>query len=327
MRRVASAAVALVAVAALAAGCAAAPDDTVGALPGLDPAPGEPRTAEWAAIVPTLDAPFGDPDGGPCHRGEPVCLDAVIAEMAVRLDSLGCDHTAPFAFTYFRMTMGVDDALGEFDDPALLSVIDARFAQQYFDAFDNFFGGNPDEVPAAWQLAFATAARAESTAAVDLLLGMNAHISRDLAYIVAELVADAPDFGGGTAAEPEDYAFVNEVIADVKSPMLAAAADRFDPALILLDTELDGVPDPAELIGRWRSESFALGVRLARAETPEQARLVEAEIERTAAAAAGVLVAAEAVDLAGSVAGAVVPDSDAPEPLAPQARRAYCERA
>ena len=301
-------------------------DTTAGSsLPGLTPTPGTPVTAAWGEIVASLDAPITDSNATPCHRGEPACLNAVVAEMEARLAALPCAHTAPFAFTYLEMTRGVAQEAASFDDAALISIVDARFAQQYFDAFDNWHAGRVEQVPAAWQLAFATADREQSSAALDLILGMNAHISRDLAYIVANAVANDPNL----REQPDDYLRVNDVIASVKSPMLANAADRFDPGLFLLDTELtvEGAPDPLTLISDWRAFSFDLGLRLATAETTEEREAVIAEIERTSAGAAAVLIAAERADgtaeLAGAIAGVSVGDAtflDATE------RRAFCER-
>lgn len=302
-------------------------------LPGLDPSHGTPITPEWAAIVDSLDAPITDRDASPCHRGEPECLEAVILEMEARLAARPCAHTAPFAFTYLEMTRGVATEAAEFDDATAIALIDARFAQQYFDAFDNWQAGRHDDVPAPWQMAFATADREQASAAVDLVLGMNAHISRDLAYIVAGLVEDAPDI----REQPEDYLRVNEVIAGVKSPMLMRAADRFDPNLLLLDAELGvaGAPDPVTLISDWRALSFDLGLQLATASSPQDQRAAIAEIERTSTAAAAVLIAAQGADgtqeLAGAIAGqpegaASGSAAGSAQFLDRDARRAYCER-
>lgn len=306
-----------------AAGCAGEPENAT-APPGLDPEPGGALTEDWARLAPRLAAPLRDRDASSCHRGEPVCLDIVVTEMEARLAARPCAHTSPFAFTYLEMTRGVAEAFDEFDDAATISVIDARFAKQYFDAFDNWFAGRSDDVPAAWQVAFATAEQEGASAAVDLILGMNAHISRDLAYIVADLVRGRSD-----NEEPEDYRFVNEVIGDVKTPMLMAAAERFDPNLFLLDTELttDGAPDPVELIGQWRSIAFEMGQRLAAADTAAELDAVIAEIERTAAGGAAVLVAASSADgiteLAGNVAGGEFMGASF---LGTAERLAYCQR-
>lgn len=294
-------------------------------LPGQTPAAGSARTTAWAQIVPGMGAAAFETGDTVCHRGQAECLEAIVAEMDARLAELGCEHTAPFAFTYLEMTKGVLESVETFDRPGLISIVDARFAELYFDAIDNWYSGNTADVPAAWQLAFATADRGESSAALDLILGMNAHISRDLAYVVAELAAQDPL----VTDEPEDYRLVNEVIGDVKTPMLERAARRFDPSLFLLDTgiELDDVPDPVELIGMWRSNSFDLGLRLARAETDDDRRAVIAEIERTSTAAASVLIAAEAVEGLGGVAEAVAGDGSIGGFLTGPERDDYCAAA
>jgi hypothetical protein len=267
--------------------------------PGLTPTHGVARTAEWAAIVADLDVSVNDREASPCHRGEPACFDAVIAEMEVRLAALGCDHRAPFGFTYLEMTRGVAAAVPSFEDPALLSLIDARFAQQYFDAVDNWDVGRIDDVPAAWQLAFAAADNGEASAAADLVMGMNAHISRDLAYAVALVVESADNIDG----ETDDYLRVNNVISNVKDSVLEGATERFDPNLFLLDEAFDGVsaPDPVELITLWRSRAFDLGLQLGTATTEDQRSRIEAEIERTSTAGASIVMAADTAQRGGSL--------------------------
>lgn len=277
----------------LATACATGPaSSTASDPPGLDPPQGQPRTPAWAEIVGTLDTPLGGDADTSCHRGEPACLDAVIGEMEARLAEGPCAHTAPFAFMYLEMTKGVLDDLERFDDPRLVSVMDARFAQLYFDALDNWAAGRVDAVPATWQIAFATAERGESPAAVDLLLGMNAHISRDLAYTAEQALVDL----GESPERIADFELVNEIIGGVKSSMLERSADRFDPSLVLLDLEIggDAIPRPVELIAKWRSVAFDFGRQLRQESTPAARSEVVAEIERQAAAAAGVIVALEA---------------------------------
>jgi hypothetical protein len=290
------------------------------ALPGLTPAPGTPRTAQWSALVDDLGAPIDDRDASPCHRGEPACFDAVIAEMQVRLDELGCDHRAPFAFTYLEMTKGVAAQAPTFEDPALLSVIDARFAQQYFDAIDNWTAGRTADVPAAWQLAFATAETGEATAAADLILGMNAHISRDLAYAVAQVIGSTDDLD----EEPVDYTKINEVIGEVKDTVLAGATERFDPNLFLLDQDLgtESAPDPVALISQWRSRAFDLGIDLANASTAEELRAAETRIERESAAGASIILAADGAQRSGALDD--LPLAGGFIALGPAERDSYC---
>lgn len=309
----------LAAAAVLLVSCATA-TSSGGTLPGMTPTHGTARTTEWAAIVADLDDAIDDPDASPCHRGEPSCLAAVVAEMEFRLRELGCDHRAPFAFTYLEMTRGVAAAAPSFEDPALLSVIDARFAQQYFDAVDNWDAGRLEDVSAAWQLAFATADNGQASAAADLVLGMNAHISRDLAYTVAEVVESADDID----SETDDYLRINDVIGSVTDSVLRGAAERFDPNLFLLDQAFAGErgPDPVELIALWRSRSFELGLQLGTANTATQRATVEAEIERTAAAGASIVVVADTAQRRGALDDLEI--SERFMALDPLERDAYC---
>lgn len=285
--------------------------------PGFGPGPveqGTPVTPEWAAAQADLEVGVASASPNPCRNGDvETCFAAILVEMDARLDRLGCSHAAPFAFTYLEMTRGVADAAAEpgfFRVPAGVANIDAIFAQLYFDAFDNWEAGRLDHVPGAWQMAFEAADRQSASAAADLLLGINAHITRDLAYAVAMVLgAD-----GDLSEDPEDFVRINEVIAEVRAPMLAAASRRFDPALADLDIELDpslGL-DTVDLIGRWRDEAFELGERLARASGDTERLEIVAAIERNAVAGATLILNANATMGAGST---------------PDERLAHCERA
>lgn len=272
-----------------------------------------PVTAEWAAAVDGLTAGLDPRSANACRAGRPDCLDAVVGEMDARLGRLECGHAAPFAFTYLQMTRGVEDRLDDpdfFADPRMLAQLDALFAQLYFDAFDNWVAGRHDDVPGAWQMAFAAADGQTASAAADLLLGMNADISRDLAYTVALVLEAAPEM----TADPADFTLVNRVIAEVRGPLLIAAADRFDPTLA--DLEADLAPDPdldaAALIGLWRERAFDFGRQLAEAPTTAERRAVEAEIERAAVASAAAILNGDAVFERG---------------LPADERLTYCERA
>lgn len=256
--------------------------------------PSTPVTAAWgdvAGLVPGIE-PNSPND---CQAGRVNCLDVVIAEMEARFEELGCQHTAPFAFTYLETTREVRRHVAKpdfFVAPAVTAQLDALFARLYFDAVDNWKSGRPEQVPGAWQIAFQAAEEGRTSAAADIFLGMNAHISRDLAYAVAQVVGAS----GGLADDSGDFLLVNEVIAAVQEPMLAGAAARFDPTLSDL-TSL--VPPEAgvtsvELIARWRQQSFDLGLRLAAAGSREEREAVAAEIERNAVAAAVLILNADA---------------------------------
>ena len=86
--------------------------------------------------------------------------------------------TALFAFTYLEMTRGVAHEFALFDN--------ARFASGT--SMHSTTG-----TPTAWQIAFATADRQQPSVALDPILGMSAHVNRDLAYIAPALAAGDPN--------------------------------------------------------------------------------------------------------------------------------------
>ncbi len=269
-----------------------------------------PVTEGWAAVADV--APRLNPDSdNACDRGDDDCLDLVLAEMEARLEALGCAHTAPFAFTYLEMTRGVRDAVlepGTFAEPPVNAHADAAFARYYFEALDNWHAGRVDDVPGAWRIALAAAESGATNAATDLLLGINAHIARDLPYVVAAI----PEWQRDAGLAQSDFATINDVIATVKGPMLRGAAARFDPTLVLLDLPLPALAaaDSTELIGTWRDQALDRGVRLSRATTDAERNAVEGEIEREAMATAVLLLNV---------------GTTAPGPLTVAERDAYCE--
>jgi hypothetical protein len=273
------------------------PESAASTPPGFGPGPvtpSTPVTPAWAGSAAIEPGIVPDSDD-PCRAGSVACLDAVVGEMEARLDQRPCAHTSPFAFTYLETTRDVRRRVAQpdfFVNSPVISQLDAIFATLYFDAFDNWTAGRSDEVPGAWRIAFQAADEGQTSAAADVFLGMNAHISRDLAYAVARVARAEP----GMLEDPTDYLLVNEIIADVQGPMLADAADRFDPRLAGLTSLLPagaGVSS-VELIAQWRDQSLDLGSRLASAESDEERVAVAAEIERNAVAGAVMILNADA---------------------------------
>jgi hypothetical protein len=230
-----------------------------------------------------------------CDPGGVACVDAVVAEMTSRLQPLaaGCDHRAPFALMYLRVTeaVGREERSGSLRaDRTYLSHLDAVFAQLYFDASDAWQAGRRETVPAAWQIAFEAAKRRRVSGIGDLLLGMNAHISRDLPFAVASIGLD--DRAGPARARA--FAKINEVLAKVQGAILREVSSRFDPSIAgfrlpLLEVDAENV---GALMGRWRDAALQDARRLLRARTEAERVAVERTIEQNAAGRAAVLVAA-----------------------------------
>jgi hypothetical protein len=228
-----------------------------------------------------------------CSSGAVACIDAVVTEMNKRFDPLAadCDHGAPFALMYLRVTeaVGREERTGSLRaDRPYLAHLDAVFAELYFDASDAWAAGNREAVPAAWQIAFEAAKRRRVSGIGNLLLGMNAHISRDLPFAVASI-----GLGEGTA-RARAFAEINEVLADVQGSILREASARFDPSiagfrlpLLKVDAATVGL-----LIGSWRDSALVDGRRLLRAKTAAGRAAVIRTIEDNAAGRAAIIVAA-----------------------------------
>ena len=237
------------------------------------------------SVLVTASAPRGTSasndvsDRRACELGQPKCVDRVIKEMEQRFRKLArrCDHDAVFALLYLRTTEKFRDTLDTigYGDPSSVVREDGLFADFYFHAFDAFHdGGDP---PPAWDIAFSAARDHAVTSPGNALLGFNAHIQRDLPFVLYELSLR------GHPISHDDHTLVNNFLAQVDAT--AEVVARFDPAF-------DDNADPEalfQLIVSWREQAFTNFVRLRDAPTPEARAAVAAEIEAfTAAVAQGI---------------------------------------
>jgi hypothetical protein len=123
-----------------------------------------------------------------------------------------------------------------------------------------------------------------------MLLGMSAHVNRDLPHILAAIGLVKPD---GSSRKP-DHDKVNEFLNRVIEPLFAEAAARFDPTVDdfqVQGTTIDETVLLQMLVG-WREQAWRNAEALVNAPTPAARALVEAEIERVAALEANLIVAA-----------------------------------
>ena len=73
------------------------------------------------------------------------------------------------------------------------------FADYYFEQFDDWHAGRIDQVSPAWRIAFHAADAQQVTGMGNVFLGMNAHVNRDLPFVLAEIGLVKPD---GTSRKP-----------------------------------------------------------------------------------------------------------------------------
>ena len=207
-----------------------------------------------------------------------------------------CDHRAVFALTYLRTTEEFARTIKRdpdfFDDGRWVNNEDAVFAELYFRAYDRYVAGR--KVPAAWRIAFEAAESPNVTGAGDLLLGMNAHINRDLPYTLAHVGLTTEN---GDSRKP-DHDRVNEFLERVADPLQAELARRYDP---MFDVS-DGGPSPfdelavLQAVRGYRENAWRNAENLIEARNdPAELELVRDSIEHEAEAQALAILAANTV--------------------------------
>jgi len=255
----------------------------------------DPPFVGWTALLPGLSLPYDPASPDDCIAGRSQCVDKTIRNMTSRFDSLAssCDHNAIFSLVYLRVTQEYRRTIDGpfFDDTAFVNYEDTVFAHYYFAAFDAWSAARIDQVPTAWRIAFDAAADHAVSAIGDLLLGVNAHVQRDLPFVLYAIGLTAPD---GTSRKP-DFDRVNIILNRVMDPVLAEIARRFDPTID--DTNLPTTLDDAalfQLLAGWREDAWRDAEALAAAPTPAARNIVAAQIENNAANEARVIEASTA---------------------------------
>lgn len=267
-----------IAAVALAVACLGATPATAAA----SPAP----NVNWTALLPALPSPLS-PQPGPvpfCPEGTVDCIRTEIRRLTALRDRLGCDHRAVFATTYLELTKEflrtVEADPGFFRYPSYLYTEDALFAEVYFRTVSAWERG--ETVPAAWRIAFRSAARGDINAAQDMLLGINAHVQNDMPFVLAALGLRAPD----GASRKVDHDAVNEVLNRAYQSVVDAVAERYDPFVRLSNSTLTPLDDFAglEMVRGWRELVWRNAERLLNARSDAERRAVADQIEANAGA-------------------------------------------
>jgi hypothetical protein len=254
----------------------------------------DPPYLGWTELLPSLTEEFVPSSENDCTAGRTRCVDAVIREMRHRFDPLAasCDHDSIFALAYLRTTEEYRRTIEDptfFEDTAFVNHEDAVFARYYFDAFDAWRAGRHEGVPPAWATAFRAAAEHAMPASGNLSLGINAHVQRDLPFVLAGIGLVKPD---GTSRKP-DHDRVNEFLNRVTDDLYAEIARRFDPTID--DGDLPGTADDAalfQILPAWREIAWRNAERLVAAPSAQARAQVAADIEAYAASQAQLLRAA-----------------------------------
>ncbi len=248
----------------------------------------DPLYIPWSTSLPGWSDTYTPASADECASGKASCLTKTLKELGKIHDLNGqsCSHNAIFSLAYLRMTQYYGytrDIPGYYQDVPFANFQDAVFAKYYTDAFWNWKNNNRAAVPQAWLYAFDAAKNKKTTGNGDLLLGMSAHINRDLPYVIASVGTVGPD--GQT--RKLDYDKVETWLYSATEPMLAEAAQRYD-------STLDDANDPFgityaalfQMVSAWRENAWRNAEALLAAPNAAARQLVVDRIESDANAIA-----------------------------------------
>ena len=243
-----------------------------------------PPNVPWPSLLPPLPSPSNvQPHDIPaCPHASIACVDRTIAHLDALRVGFGCDHRAIFATTYERLTQVFRSFLVNqphyFRYRSWILYEDALFADFYYRTVADYAAGRP--VPAAWKTALDTATKADAGADQDLLLGINAHVQRDMPYVLAMVGLRTR----GGASRKGDHDRVNEVLAHAYEPIVDELAARYDPTVGVFNSPLTPLDDIGglELVKVWRENVWRNAERLLNAKTEAERSQVSEGIEANA---------------------------------------------
>lgn len=229
-----------------------------------------PPLLNWGEVVPTFHPGLDTSDANICTSGSHRCVESVLRTMARDLRKLArsCDHNAIFQLGYMRTTEAYYESSqipGFYADVPWMHHYDAVFAEYYLGPQRAWTRGDLAGVPPVWQEAYAAADGQELTAVGNFLMGMNAHINRDLPFVLADIGLTAAD---GRSRKP-DHEKVNEFLNQVGDDLSPEMAARFDPTW---DTNPDDDVFSGlavqQVIQEWRERAWTNAYLMAYAPAP-----------------------------------------------------------
>ena len=252
----------------------------------------DPPFIGWSAVMPALTYHYNPNSLDACVAGRVQCVKKTVQEMQKRFDPLAaaCSHDAVFALAYLRTTqtyLQYTETAGFFSDPSFVNHEDAAFAQMYFGAYDDWAAGKVDRVPPAWRIALQAADTRQVSGEGDLLLGMNAHVNRDLPFVLAGIGLTTP---AGVSRKP-DHDQINIVLNHVVKPLISEEAARFDPQIAVMPTPYGvGYTGLMQTLVAWRETAWREAEQLVSAPNAAARDVVAGQIEAYAASNARALV-------------------------------------
>ena len=248
----------------------------------------DPWFIGWSEHLPPAYMGVNTASADMCVAGRIQCVDRVAKRLQQQVSSLSCNHNAVFSLAYQRTTEKV--AAVERADPSFfadypwLNHYDAVFADFYFTAWNRWQTSR--SAPPAWSIAFDAADRKQLSAAGNLLLGMSAHVNRDLPFTLYAIGLVAPD----GSSRKSDHDRVNRILNKVVSPLIDEIAARYDPAVRVVPG-LGSLGDflQFQALPVWREQAWRNAELLASAPNAATRAVIATTIEQTAAVEATAL--------------------------------------
>lgn len=171
------------------------------------------------------------------------------------------DRRAIFASMYALTTLRVAESIeaGAYRDDEWVFDYLVRFANAYREALYDYERGARREVPGAWLIAFDSARSGSNLILQDALLGMNAHITYDLAHVLYDVGIDP-----SRSDKYRDHDDVNLVLFEILDEIEDLLADVYAPALARFDLavgQLDEVLGRTA-IGLARAQAWRAAIQL-----------------------------------------------------------------
>jgi Family of unknown function (DUF5995) len=251
----------------------------------------DPWFVNWAAAFPQGYLGVDTDSSDVCVAGRISCPDRVARKLERQVSTLVCNHNAVFSLAYARTTekvAAVERAQPTFfSDNPWLNHYDATFADMYFSAWNSW--QNTRTAPPAWAMAFRAADQKQVSAAGNLLLGMSAHVNRDLPFALYAIGLVAPN---GSSRKP-DHDRVNQILNMVITPLLNEIAAKYDPNVRVLPQLPESLDDflMFQALPEWRQEAWDNAVALASAPNAAARAAVASGIEQAAVIKANALLA------------------------------------
>jgi hypothetical protein len=188
------------------------------------------------------------------------------------------DRRAVFATTYLAFTRVLGEWLeqGRFEDREWMTSYGIAFANLYRDAVLAYPPSDAARLPKSWRLAFDTSTREQGLILHDLVLGMNAHINRDLPFALASVSID-PD----RESRFRDHTLVNQALELAVDPVQERIARIYAPGLGLLDKVLGPLDERVSSfsVTKARDAAWEAAVGLVNARTGFERMFVSKGIE------------------------------------------------